>query len=303
MTQTMPSNTVPTRTPTLWHQQCLPTPTTCAQVTVNYWLLQHGMSIGIADTVADEVTMTVINEIIEKVGGGAGCRGGEGCERRIDGAQAPQVCMHMRARGPWAEGRPVMPPLFQRGCEEMGQRALTAPSAPTSTDSSSRCPPPRAAHLRAISCVPPAPHTPHHSTQPPTKSQAKEEVKKIIATYQSSELEQQPGRTIQESFENRVNAVLNKARDDAGKRAQNSLDLSVSVGAHTGRLWMSAGPGGQFMTAWARCSQGPWRCGQARTACWTSGPELGFLGGYASVVFIGIRGLLAWGQCLLGAPP
>eukprot|EP00983_Pelagomonas_calceolata_P122503 1160914-Pelagomonas_calceolata.AAC.14 len=59
--------------------------------------------------------------------------------------------------------------------------------------------------------------------------QAKEEVKKIIATYQSGELEQQPGRTIQESFENRVNAVLNKARDDAGKRAQNSLDLSLSA--------------------------------------------------------------------------
>jgi hypothetical protein len=62
-----------------------------------------------------------------------------------------------------------------------------------------------------------------------THTQAKEEVKKIIATYQSGDLEQQPGRTIQESFENRVNAVLNKARDDAGKRAQNSLDLSVSA--------------------------------------------------------------------------
>ncbi|KAF5837019.1 DNA-dependent RNA polymerase II largest subunit [Dunaliella salina] len=93
------------------------------QVTTNYWLLQQGHSIGIGDTVADDATMTTINEIIEK---------------------------------------------------------------------------------------------------------AKEEVKKIIATYQSGELEQQPGRTIQESFENRVNAVLNKARDDAGKRAQNSLDLSVS---------------------------------------------------------------------------
>ena len=37
------------------------------QVTVNYWLLQHGMSIGIGDTVADQVTMNTINEIIEKV--------------------------------------------------------------------------------------------------------------------------------------------------------------------------------------------------------------------------------------------
>jgi DNA-directed RNA polymerase II subunit RPB1 len=32
---------------------------------------------------------------------------------------------------------------------------------------------------------------------------------------------------VQESFENRVNAVLNKARDDAGKKAQNSLTLHV----------------------------------------------------------------------------
>eukprot|EP00983_Pelagomonas_calceolata_P122500 1160914-Pelagomonas_calceolata.AAC.11 len=39
----------------------------CAQVTTNYWLLQHGMSIGIGDTVADDSTMTTINEIIEKV--------------------------------------------------------------------------------------------------------------------------------------------------------------------------------------------------------------------------------------------
>lgn len=39
------------------------------QVTTNYWLLQHGMSIGIGDTVADQVTMNTINEIIEKVCG------------------------------------------------------------------------------------------------------------------------------------------------------------------------------------------------------------------------------------------
>lgn len=38
-----------------------------AQVTVNHWLLQWGMSIGIGDTVADEATMNTINDIIEKV--------------------------------------------------------------------------------------------------------------------------------------------------------------------------------------------------------------------------------------------
>jgi DNA-directed RNA polymerase II subunit RPB1 len=37
---------------------------------------------------------------------------------------------------------------------------------------------------------------------------------------QSGDLEQQPGRTIMESFENQVNQVLNKARDDAGNMAQ-----------------------------------------------------------------------------------
>ncbi|KAL6754081.1 hypothetical protein V8C86DRAFT_2713077 [Haematococcus lacustris] len=94
------------------------------QTTVVTWLMEHGMSIGIADTVADDATMTTINDIIEK---------------------------------------------------------------------------------------------------------AKEEVKKIINTYQSGELEQQPGRTMQESFENRVNAVLNKARDDAGKKAQNSLTLHNNI--------------------------------------------------------------------------
>ncbi len=36
------------------------------QLTVNHWLLHHGMSIGIGDTVADDATMTTINDIIEK---------------------------------------------------------------------------------------------------------------------------------------------------------------------------------------------------------------------------------------------
>lgn len=42
------------------------------QLTVNHWLLHYGMSIGIGDTVADDATMTTINEIIEKVRG-SGC--------------------------------------------------------------------------------------------------------------------------------------------------------------------------------------------------------------------------------------
>lgn len=40
---------------------------TQCQYTVNYWLLQHGFSIGIGDTVADENTMFIINQTINKV--------------------------------------------------------------------------------------------------------------------------------------------------------------------------------------------------------------------------------------------
>ena len=37
------------------------------QYVTNYWLLQHGMSIGIGDTVADDRTMLIINETINRV--------------------------------------------------------------------------------------------------------------------------------------------------------------------------------------------------------------------------------------------
>ena len=59
--------------------------------------------------------------------------------------------------------------------------------------------------------------------------QAKDEVKKLIEKAQTNELEAQPGRTMMESFENQVNQVLNKARDDAGKSAQNSLKDTNNV--------------------------------------------------------------------------
>ena len=38
----------------------------CQYVT-NYWLLQHGFSIGIGDTVADVKTMQIISETIQRV--------------------------------------------------------------------------------------------------------------------------------------------------------------------------------------------------------------------------------------------
>ena len=94
------------------------------QYLVNHWLLQHGFSIGIGDTVADEGTMRVIQETI------AG---------------------------------------------------------------------------------------------------AEDEVKKLTQKLQTRELEAQPGRTMMESFENQVNQVLNKARDDAGRYAQASLKDTNNV--------------------------------------------------------------------------
>jgi DNA-directed RNA polymerase II subunit RPB1 len=58
---------------------------------------------------------------------------------------------------------------------------------------------------------------------------SKEEVKRIIGQYQANELEAMPGRTMREAFEVKVNSVLNKARDDAGKKAQNSLTLHNNI--------------------------------------------------------------------------
>jgi DNA-directed RNA polymerase II subunit RPB1 len=55
-------------------------------------------------------------------------------------------------------------------------------------------------------------------------NKAKDDVQQLIVKLQQQELEQQPGRTVMESFENNVNQVLNKARDDAGTMAQNSLN-------------------------------------------------------------------------------
>jgi len=37
------------------------------QLTVNHWLLHQSMSIGIGDTVADQDTMTVVSNLIDKV--------------------------------------------------------------------------------------------------------------------------------------------------------------------------------------------------------------------------------------------
>jgi hypothetical protein len=40
----------------------------------------------------------------------------------------------------------------------------------------------------------------------------------LCVAAQTGKLEGMPGRTLMEAFEQKVNAVLNKARDDAGAR-------------------------------------------------------------------------------------
>ena len=56
-----------------------------------------------------------------------------------------------------------------------------------------------------------------------TIAKAKSEVKGLIEKWQTKSLEQQPGRTVQETFEDEVNKVLNGATNKAGKSAQMSL--------------------------------------------------------------------------------
>ncbi|CEI98631.1 Putative DNA-directed RNA polymerase (Fragment) [Rhizopus microsporus] len=107
------------------------------QLVVNYWLLQNGFSIGIGDTIADQVSMATITNII---------------------------------------------------------------------------------------------------------SQAKQRVQEVIITAQQDKLEVQPGMTLRESFEAKVNQTLNKARDDAGKMAQNSLKEDNNV-----KQMVIAGSKGSFI--------------------------------------------------------
>ncbi|CAA0840967.1 DNA-directed RNA polymerase II subunit 1 [Striga hermonthica] len=75
-----------------------------------------------------------------------------------------------------------------------------------------------------------------------TISNAKNEVKELIRAAQEKQLEAEPGRTMMESFENRVNQVLNKARDDAGSSAQRSLSESNNL-----KAMVTAGSKGSFI--------------------------------------------------------
>ncbi|KAH0971041.1 hypothetical protein GBA52_023197 [Prunus armeniaca] len=75
-----------------------------------------------------------------------------------------------------------------------------------------------------------------------TISKAKNEVKDLISKAQSKQLEAEPGRTMMDSFENKVNQVLNRARDDAGSSAQKSLSESNNL-----KAMVTAGSKGSFI--------------------------------------------------------
>ncbi|GFP88230.1 DNA-directed RNA polymerase ii subunit 1 [Phtheirospermum japonicum] len=75
-----------------------------------------------------------------------------------------------------------------------------------------------------------------------TISNAKNEVKELIRSAQENQLDAEPGRTMMESFENRVNQVLNKARDDAGSSAQKSLSERNNL-----KAMVTAGSKGSFI--------------------------------------------------------
>ncbi|KAE8707153.1 DNA-directed RNA polymerase II subunit RPB1 isoform 4 [Hibiscus syriacus] len=75
-----------------------------------------------------------------------------------------------------------------------------------------------------------------------TISKAKEDVKQLIIKAQNKDLEPEPGRTMMESFENKVNQVLNKARDDAGNCVQKSLSESNKL-----KAMVTAGSKGSFI--------------------------------------------------------
>uniref|UniRef100_A0A0E0KYK6 DNA-directed RNA polymerase subunit n=1 Tax=Oryza punctata TaxID=4537 RepID=A0A0E0KYK6_ORYPU len=75
-----------------------------------------------------------------------------------------------------------------------------------------------------------------------TISKAKNDVKELIKQSHDKQLEAEPGRTVMGSFENRVNEVLNKARDVAGTSAEKSLSESNNL-----KAMATAGSKGSFI--------------------------------------------------------
>jgi DNA-directed RNA polymerase II subunit RPB1 len=59
--------------------------------------------------------------------------------------------------------------------------------------------------------------------------EAKKQVRDLVQLGQHGRIFKQPGRTMIETFEGRVNTVLNAARDNAGKKAQGSISEANNV--------------------------------------------------------------------------
>mmetsp|Transcript_8390 Transcript_8390/g.18385 ORF Transcript_8390/g.18385 Transcript_8390/m.18385 type:complete len:1171 (-) Transcript_8390:1742-5254(-) len=75
-----------------------------------------------------------------------------------------------------------------------------------------------------------------------TINDAKVAVHELVRKGQSGDLEAQPGRTMIDTFETCVNRVLNTARDQSGKSAQLSLDMTNSV-----KAMVTSGSKGSFI--------------------------------------------------------
>ncbi|PLW18081.1 hypothetical protein PCANC_01801 [Puccinia coronata f. sp. avenae] len=73
-------------------------------------------------------------------------------------------------------------------------------------------------------------------------SEAKREVSETIALAQEDKLQPEPGMTIRESFEAKVNRALNTARDNAGRSAEQSLKDDNNV-----KQMVTAGSKGSFI--------------------------------------------------------
>ncbi|KAG2256277.1 hypothetical protein Bca52824_075571 [Brassica carinata] len=73
-------------------------------------------------------------------------------------------------------------------------------------------------------------------------SQTMEKINETISSAKTAKLDPEPGRTMTETFENRVNQVLNKACDDAGSSAQKSLAETNNL-----KAMVTAGSKGSFI--------------------------------------------------------
>lgn len=78
-----------------------------------------------------------------------------------------------------------------------------------------------------------------------TLMNAKEEVAKTIREARSGTMKLQPGRGLMETFEHKVNEILNKSRDDAGKyvlkalKGDNNLRHMINAGSKGSNLNIS----------------------------------------------------------------